>query len=110
MSAVEEQLFVESFASMPCRSNGHGFVFLVIDNPDMSLEARRAVQRNLMRCRFVHGVFGSKVSRLIELIFICTRSLGFAVEYRFCSRHICARQMECEGGFGALILVYAVLM
>ena len=62
---------------MPCRSNGPGFVFLVIDNPDMSLEARRAVQRNLMRCRFVHGVFGSKVSPLIELIFNLHSIVGF---------------------------------
>jgi hypothetical protein len=47
----EEQLFVEFYASMPCRSDGPGFAFLVIDNPDMSLKARRAVQRNLMRIK-----------------------------------------------------------
>jgi hypothetical protein len=40
----------------------------------------------------------------------CTQSLAFAVKYRFCSRHFCARQMEREGGFRALILVYAILM
>jgi hypothetical protein len=53
----KEYLFVEYSASMPCRSDGPGFCFLVINNPDMSLEARRAVQREPMRCRFVHGVF-----------------------------------------------------
>jgi hypothetical protein len=41
---------------------------------------------------------------------ICTQSLTFAVKYRFCSSHFCSRQMEREGGFGALILVYTVLV
>ena len=45
-----------------------------------------------------------------DLPSICTQSLSFAVEYRFCSSHFCARQMKSESGFGALILVYSVLM
>ena len=52
----------------------------------------------------------SKVQDLVELVFNCTQSLSFAVKYRLCSRHLCTRQMESEGGFGALILVYAILM
>jgi hypothetical protein len=69
---------------------GSAFVFLVINNPDMSLEARRAVQRNLMGCRFVHGV-------LPEI-------LGFGFDHRdHVKQQFLFTRTELIAGFGELV-------
>jgi hypothetical protein len=56
---------------------GTAFVFLIINNPDVSLEARRAVQRNLWLPFRARGVLTESVAPLIELIFNLHSIVGF---------------------------------
>ena len=67
------------------------FVFLIFNNPDVLLEARRAVQRNLWFPFRARSVLIESVVPLIELIFNLHSIVGFRCRSTASARVISAR-------------------